>query len=85
MTTRPQSQPVTKDQLLAILDLLASRIEAIFDEGMVLENADDYEMEKTRMKIAAKQDEIRRLRQLLTKTRGIISRRRELEKERQRK
>jgi hypothetical protein len=80
-------EPVTKNQLLDLIDLLSRKIESVFSDGFLengflTETADEYEVEKVRLKIQAKQDEIRKLRQLLMKARNVITRRREFEKQR---
>ena len=79
-------KPVTQAQLLDLIALLAQRLDAIVSNGLVLsEGADDYEVEKLRLKISQKQSDLSRLRQQLSKVRSIISRKRQLEKQRHNK
>ena len=78
-----QDQPISQEQLLDLLAYLASKLEDIVSNGLVLsETAEDYEVEKVRLKISQKQGEIQRLRQQLTKLRSIISRRKQLDRQR---
>jgi len=82
MNTIP-NQPISQEQLLDLLALLASKLDAIVSNGLILsETAEDYELEKIRLKISQKQGEIQRLRQQLTKLRAIISRRKQVERQR---
>jgi hypothetical protein len=75
--------PISQEQLLDLLALLAAKLDAIVSNGLILsENADDYEAEKIRLKISQKQGEIARLRQQMAKVKNYITRRKRLEKQR---
>ena len=83
-----KNDPVTRNDaelIFRLLDVITAEIHRLFDAGMVLERADDYEVEKIRNKIDRKQGDVKKLRQMLTKTRQYISRRKELERQRQKK
>lgn len=71
------SQPVTQAQLLDILDLLTKRIEDIFTDGMILNEADDGQIAALKNKIERRQGDIRSIRKLISRLRTQQAKQRE--------
>ena len=76
------NQPVTKAQLLDILDLLARRIEEIFTDGIILSEGDSEQMLAAKAKLNRRQSDIKNIRKLIQNLRHQQPRKREAEKQR---
>lgn len=74
------NQPVTKDQLLDILDLLTRRIEDIFTDGMILSESDEGQISAWKNKIERRQGDIRSIRKLISRLKTQQVKKREQER-----
>ena len=82
-----KNAPVTSkdaELIFKLLEIITNEIHRLFEFGAVDESS-DYEVDKLQAKIANKQNEIARLRQLVSKARLYISRRKEVERQRRKK
>jgi len=76
-----RDKPLTEAELFKILEYFLGEIQRLFNNGMVAEGA-DWEIDSTKEKIAAKQEDARRLREKLARVKSYADRRKQREKER---
>ena len=78
---KQDNEPISTEDLLNVLSLLAAKLHQITSQGLVLEVGDDLEVQTLQAKLADKQSEVSRIRQQLARVRAIIKRRKDLLKE----
>ena len=62
-----EKPPITKDQLLGLIDLLARRIEDIFTDGLILTEADSGQILALKSKLERKVSELASIRKLIAR------------------
>ena len=84
-TQKNNKTPVSHEDaelIFKLLDIVTDEIHRLFEFGATLdESTEEYELERLQSKIASKQDEIRRLRSMISKTRQFISHRKTIQKQ----